>query len=73
MELPGVPKGGVKVDASKSGLCISGEREDIIYTGCYTLGHEISPDSAEAKYDNGFLRIKVPFKKADEKVKIEIK
>ena len=73
VELPGVPKSSVNVDASKTGLCISGEREDIMYSGCYMLGHEITPEKAEAKYDNGFLRIKVPFRKTGEKVKIEVK
>jgi len=72
-ELPGVSKESLDVDIGATGLCISGKREDVLYSGCYILGHEIVPDKSEAKYENGLLRIKAPFKEAEEKVKVEVK
>ena len=44
-----------------------------IYTGCYTLSHEIKIDEAKAKFESGLLKIKVPFKEKlrAKKVKIE--
>lgn len=53
------------------GFCIRAEGEDKIYHGCVTLGHEGVPKKAKAKFDNGLLKIGVPFKQEPmERVKL---
>ncbi len=71
--LPGVKKEDVELSFWSKGFCVDGEKEDITYTGCYTLAHEVKIEEAKAKFENGLLKIKVPFKEKlrAKKVKIE--
>lgn len=46
------------------GLCIRAEKEDLRYEGCYILAHPVKPEEAKAKFENGLLRVQVPFKES---------
>ena len=60
--LPGVAKKDLEVDVGSHNFCISGEREDIRYEGCYQLVHDVVGEDADAVFKNGLLTVKVPFK-----------
>ncbi len=72
-ELPGVDKEHIELEVSGQSLCVSGSRDDAEYAGCYMLAHEVDENKAEAKFENGLLRLRLPLKKPVEgkKVKIE--
>jgi hypothetical protein len=47
---------------------------DIEYVAALALGWPVKPDKAEANYENGLLRIEVPFKDPmEDAVKVAIK
>lgn len=43
-------------------LALSAPREDIEYVTTLSFCCPVNPDKAKARYDNGLLRIEVPFK-----------
>ncbi|WP_052299939.1 Hsp20/alpha crystallin family protein [Ferroglobus placidus] len=72
--LPGAEKETIRLSFTKSGFCVEArdENRDITYFGCFTLAHEVFPDKAKAKFENGVLRITVPFKKEETfEIKVE--
>ncbi|MCP8315911.1 MAG: Hsp20/alpha crystallin family protein [archaeon] len=73
VKLPGVKKGDVELYFWSKGFCVDGKREDMTYTGCYNLAHEVKTEEAKAKFESGLLTITVPFKEKlrAKKVKIE--
>lgn len=71
-ELPGVDKEHIELEIGEQSLCVSGSRDDAEYSGCYSLAHEVDEDKAEAKYENGLLRLKIPLKKQVQAKKIKI-
>jgi len=72
VELPGVKKEDVDLSFWSRGFCVDGEKEDIVYTGCYTLAHDIKAEGAKAKFESGLLKIKVPFKEKLRAVKVKV-
>ncbi len=73
MELPGVKKQDISLDMRRNSFCVSAQRgEDFEYAACYTLVHEIHPEKAEAKYENGLLSIFAPLKDWEHKVSIPV-
>jgi HSP20 family molecular chaperone IbpA len=60
--LPGVAKENVSLTLGDAHFCLTGERDDARFDGCYQLAHEIDNHQADAKLENGLLRIHVPFK-----------
>jgi len=72
-ELPGVEKECIELNVSSKGVCVAGCRDDVEFAGCWTLAHEVDEEKAEAKYENGLFRLKIPLKKPVEGKKIEIK
>lgn len=72
--LPGVEKASIDLEFTRRGFCVKATDEGrrILYLGCYNLAHEVYPDKARARYENGILKIVVPFKKEKAvKVKLE--
>lgn len=61
VELPGVNKNDVQLTVSKGGFCVEASRDDVRYEGCFQFAHEVDSDGASAKFDNGLLKIAVPF------------
>jgi HSP20 family protein len=64
IELPGVKKEQIDLSIGQQSLCIEAPRSDgeIVYLGCFALVHPVDQSKAEAKYDNGLLKLTVPFK-----------
>jgi len=53
-------------------FCVSGKKDDTEYAGCFELNHEAESKKAEAKYENGLLRIFAPIKDWEQKVDVKI-
>ncbi len=70
--LPGVDKSSVDLSFGDHHFCITGEREDFKFDGCYELAHEIVKEKADAVFDNGLLKVEVPFVEMDQAVKVTI-
>lgn len=62
VELPGVKKDEVSLEVSGNGLCIKGKKGEKDISGCWMLAHEVNVDKVEAKYNEGLLDIRLPFK-----------
>ncbi len=77
VEMPGVPKGGVKIDLEDSILTIRGERNATVPEGMKTLHRELSPlsyllrlrlntpvdeEQMTAKLEDGVLTVRLPLK-----------
>ncbi|WP_395751612.1 Hsp20/alpha crystallin family protein [Prosthecobacter sp.] len=77
VELPGVPKGGVKIDLEDSILTIRGERNATVPEGMKALHRELSPlsyllrlrlntpvdeEKMTAKLEDGVLTLRLPLK-----------
>ena len=63
VQLPGVDKSDISLDLRK---------DNIEYSGCFKLAHEVESNRAEAKYENGLLRIFAPIKDWDKKTHVMI-
>ncbi len=73
LELPGVDKKDISLEMMKEGFCLSAPRgEDVEYSGCFWLAHEVIPDKTEAKYESGLLTIFAPMKDRGDKVNITV-
>jgi len=73
VELPGVHKKDIELEASENGFCLVAPREDIEYVGCWILAHTIEPQKANATFSNGLLKVTVPLVESFEGVKVPIK
>ena len=57
LEMPGVEKQDIKVDATESTAEVTAEREEKRYRAQLTLKAPVEPDSGKAEYKNGMLEI----------------
>lgn len=74
VDLPGVDKSNIDVNASEEEVEVSAEGEDREYHTTVELPEKVLPDSAEAKYENGVLTLTFKVeKKEEEKKNIKIK
>ncbi len=74
IQLPGVEKDTIKLKMHDDSFFIKGETEDTIYIGTYAICCPVKPEEAKATYNQGLLKIDVPFKEEDYKsidIKIE--
>src|SRR5215467_7037747 len=62
LEMPGVEKGDIKVDATEERAIILAERENRKYRAELRLKTEVRPDSGIAEYRNGVLDISFSMK-----------
>ncbi|WP_395717526.1 Hsp20/alpha crystallin family protein [Prosthecobacter sp.] len=87
VELPGVPKNGVKLDLEDNILTVRGERNTTVPEGMKALHRELSPlnyllrlrlntpvdeDKMTAKLDDGVLTISLPLKQTAKPRQIQI-
>lgn len=70
--VPGIEKKDLELIMGKEHFCLSGERDDLRYDGCYQLFHEVEVEQSVAKFVNGLLTVEVPFKEPLRGKKIEI-
>ena len=77
IEMPGVPKGGVKLELNDNILSVRGERSSVLPQGMKALHRELSPlnyqlrlrlntpvdeDKMTATFEDGVLAIRLPLK-----------
>ncbi len=60
--IPGAPTETIDVKNLEDSLYLLAPARDIEYVSALALGWPVKPDKAEATYENGLLRIEVPFK-----------
>lgn len=70
----GAPTETIDVKVLKDSVHLLAPARDIEYVSALALGWPVKPDKAEATYENGLLRIEVPFKDPmEDAVKVAIK
>ena len=62
MELPGIKKEDIKVEATEESAVITAEREDKRYRAEVGLRSPVRPESGKAEYRNGMLEISFSLK-----------
>lgn len=72
VELPRVKKEEIELEVSEKGFCVKGTREDLEFSSCYVLAHEVEAAKAKAKFENGLLDIVVPLAHPLSGIKIKI-
>ena len=72
--IPGAPTDSIDVKILKDSIHLTAPARDIEYVSALALAWQVKPDKAEATYENGLLRIEVPFKDPmEDAVKVAIK
>jgi HSP20 family protein len=72
--IPGAPTESIDVKVLEDSVYLSAPARDIEYVSALALGWPVKPEKAEAAYENGLLRIEVPFKDPmEDAVKVAIK
>jgi HSP20 family protein len=60
--IPGAPTDTIDVKILEDSIHLTAPARDIEYVSALALSWPVKPDKAEANYENGLLRIEVPFK-----------
>jgi len=60
--IPGAPTDTIDVKVLEDSVHLTAPARDVEYVSALALGWPVKPDKAEATYENGLLRIEVPFK-----------
>ena len=60
--IPGAPTDTIDVKILEDSVHLTAPARDIEYVSALALGLPVKPDKAEATYENGLLRLQVPFK-----------
>jgi HSP20 family protein len=72
--IPGAPTETIDVKILEDSVHLLAPARDIEYVSALALGWPVKPGKAEATYENGLLRIEVPFKDPmEDAVKVVIK
>jgi hypothetical protein len=72
--IPGAPTDTIDLKILADSVHLSAPARDIEYVAALALAWPVKPEKAEAIYENGLLRIEVPFKDPmEDAVKIKIK
>ena len=72
--IPGAPTDTIDLKILEDSVHLTAPARDIEYVSALALGWAVKPDKAEATYENGLLRIEVPFKDPmEDAVKVAIK
>ncbi len=73
-ELPGAPRDGIDLQMFEDSLYLSAPARNVEYVTALSFCCPVKPDQAQATYENGLLRIEIPFKDPMEgAVKVPIK
>jgi HSP20 family protein len=72
--IPGAPADTIDVKILEDSVHLTAPARDIEYVSALAVGWPVKPQKAEATYENGLLRIEVPFKDPmEDAVKVAIK
>ena len=64
VQLPGVEKEQISLKMHEDSFFIKGETEDTTYIGSYAICCPVIPEKTKAIYNQGLLKIEVPFKES---------
>jgi HSP20 family molecular chaperone IbpA len=59
--LPGVPKENINIKMHEDSFALSASRSDIDYVTTFSFYCPVKPKDAKAKYEDGLLKVEVPF------------
>ena len=62
ISIPGASKENIKLKMHSDSFTLSAPRDDIEYVTTLSFCCPVDPEQAEAKYENGLLKVSVPFK-----------
>ncbi|MGD0038296.1 MAG: hypothetical protein ABSC53_13505 [Bacteroidota bacterium] len=72
--IPGAPTDTIDLKLLPDSVHLTAPARDVEYVSALALAWPVKPDKAEAIYENGLLRIEVPFKDPmEDAVKIAVK
>jgi HSP20 family protein len=72
--IPGAPTDTIDLKVLPDSVHLTAPARDIEYVAALALAWPVKPDKAEAIYENGLLRIEVPFKDPmEDAVKVSVK
>jgi HSP20 family molecular chaperone IbpA len=72
--IPGAPTDTIDVKILEDSIHLTAPARDVEYVSALALGWPVKPDKAQAAYENGLLRVEVPFKDPmEDAVKVAIK
>ena len=72
--IPGAPTETIDLKILEDSVYLIAPARDIEYVSALALARPVKPDKAEAIYENGLLRIEVPFKDPmEDAVKVAVK
>jgi HSP20 family protein len=72
--IPGAPTETIDVKLLPDSVHLTAPAKDVEYVSALALARLVKPDKAEAIYENGLLRIEVPFKDPmEDAVKVAVK
>ncbi len=71
--IPGVPKENIDLKMREDSFSLRAPKVDVEFVTALTFCCPVDPHNVEAKYENGLLKIKAPFKDIKEdSVEIEV-
>ena len=72
--IPGAPTDTIDLKILPDSIHLSAPARDIMYVSSLALAWPVKPDKTEANYEDGLLRIEVPFKDPmEDAIKVAIK
>jgi HSP20 family protein len=73
ISIPGVPRSDIVLKMHADSFSLSAPREDIEYVTAMSFCCPVKPESANASYQNGLLKVVVPFKdRMKDSIRIEV-
>ena len=73
IHLPGVRKEDIELEAVKNGFCLKAKKNEKEYATCYSLAHEINFEKIDAKFVEGVLDVRFPFRSKLDLSKVDIR
>lgn len=69
VELPGIRKKDIMLEAGREGFCVKAKRDDVTYDSCFHFEDRVYPARVHAEFDNGLLRVTAPIDREELRAK----